>query len=177
MAKLENIHVDNLNDSGRHAALGWDCDGARFHVWFDPSDWTIQDSRSSGSMRSFPTVYKNPPCGVKYKEAGHFTTRRLDASKGPNAKMLADAKAYAIAHDLIGKAIQANADAKAQNITEQHERRMIDLCKEAGPKLLQALRDIQDVYSHSTGQRLPIIAEIDEIVQAAIALATTVNGS
>ena len=83
-------------------AIGWNKDGARFHVWF--TDSVVED-----------TIYKNPPHGTKCHAEGWFETRRLDLTAKKHAELCEflhaiPADEYVTAEAIRSAAIQARKD-------------------------------------------------------------------
>lgn len=65
-ASIKNVQVQP-NGFDNVYWLGCDFDGARYHVWLEPS--TLEPVE--------PVLYKNPPIELKPSDAGYYSTRRL----------------------------------------------------------------------------------------------------
>jgi hypothetical protein len=69
-ALATNLHADNWNglSSDERFAIGFDYDGARYHIWF-----------CAGKDEEI--LYKNSPVTARRGDANYFDTRKLDLSK------------------------------------------------------------------------------------------------
>lgn len=97
---LTDISVSNVDSQHTAAALGWQHDGARYHIWV-----TLPDLTPGGNIvtASEPLrLYKNP---IAERGKPGYQTRRLDGSAKLGALMIAEATAYALANELPAKAI------------------------------------------------------------------------
>jgi len=84
----------------RGACLSWKHDGARYHVWIDRHSYTIE---ADPTFRR-PTLYMNPPQGVRVGMDGYFPMRKLDARKhGIVDTVLAHAKRAGLFEVAIAK--------------------------------------------------------------------------
>lgn len=89
---LENVHVSDVSrPDGRDYAIGWEIAGDRFHVWVKRGE--IEE-----------VIYKNPPLAIKYREPGHYETRRLDRTSKASGAMFAEVLAIVDRDDLVRKA-------------------------------------------------------------------------
>lgn len=132
-----NVHVDNYTSFNKRASVGWNFDGARYHVWIDVETLAIDGKFSSAGPG---TLYKNPPLEVERGEPGHYDARLLDATATKNAALIARVFEIVKRDGLVAKAIAK------QNAADQRKRdgyaaaAKVARIKEAGPELLEALR-------------------------------------
>lgn len=89
--------------SGRMHAAGWHADGARFHVWFDPTTFEPEQ-----------VVYKNPL--VARGRPGYFDTRKLRADTALQAAIIQYVLGVVRRDDLVGK---GRAAEKAKEVAEK----------------------------------------------------------
>jgi hypothetical protein len=73
-----NVKVSIYSDDATLFFLSWEHDDARYHVWIDRHTYTIE---SDPNYKRRPTLYKNPPHGVRVGMDGYFRLRKLDARK------------------------------------------------------------------------------------------------
>jgi hypothetical protein len=73
-----NVKVSIYNDDATLFCVSWEHDGAHYHVWVDRHTYTIEPDPAHNRR---PTLYKNPPQGVRVGMDGYFRTRKLDARK------------------------------------------------------------------------------------------------
>jgi hypothetical protein len=74
---------------------------ARCHVWIDRHSYTIE---ADPTFKRQPTLYMNPPQGVRVGMDGYFRTRKLDARKhGIVDTVLAHAKRAGLFEAAIAK--------------------------------------------------------------------------
>ncbi len=168
MSSPTNIRIHGLSYANRLAELGWEKDGARFHVWIKTD--TLTDTG---------ILYKNPPNDIEFRGPEYFDTRHLDPTAKANAATVEFAKQYARDHDLVNKAradLQAEKNREAADLAEAAR---IATIKEAGPDLLAALQDcVADLENWKTDHEEPgepFIAteKALEKARAAIKAATT----
>lgn len=150
------------------AALGGTFEGARYHVWFDTETFKVD-----------PTLYHNPPEGLKYGEEGYFRTRkhRIDSVFG---KGMVEALFETMNREgLIGKARreQQEEDRKAseQNMAAGAAQRV----KEAAPDLLAALRELRDAFTEwdESGHVIDVARLLEARNAAARAIAKAEGGA
>ena len=75
---ITNVKVSIYNDTATTLCLSWEHDCARYHVWIDRQSYTIE---ADPTFQRRPTLYVNPPQGVRVGMDGYFRTRKLDARK------------------------------------------------------------------------------------------------
>lgn len=163
---IEKVEITgSLND---RIGLGWQADGARFHIWLNP-DTLEPITVRKGWRADAPTVpdwtlYKNPL--VARGQPGHFDTRRLDGTKRSNATMIGDAIAHAKAHKLV-EAWRAGEAAKERARDEENAAAHREhLKQQAGPALYDALKIARDrLHSHLVSPEQ--LAQIDAALKLA----------
>jgi hypothetical protein len=144
---LKTPHLTNVQCTMQHGAkvmlVSFAHANARYHVWIDPDSLDVQ----KGAGCKTPSLYKNPPLGVKQFQPEYFYTRKLDCSRGPS-KLLVDAAMRVVREDgLVDKARQAaEQDAKDQvaaeeewQINERADKRVRDAAYEMLATLTQIL--------------------------------------
>jgi hypothetical protein len=77
VSPFTNVKVSIYNDNATTFSLSWEHAGARYHVWIDRHNYTIEADPSSRR----PTLYMNPSPNVLRSMDGCFRTRKLDACK------------------------------------------------------------------------------------------------
>lgn len=134
-AKIHNVYA---NFNGYRWSAGFDYKGARFHVWFDRDSMQVERVGSA-----HPILYKNPPIGTKFRDVanGWFETRRLDAGAKENALLVAEMFGQIKEQGLIEKAEAEAHAAEQERLEKAAAEYKINLQKEAGPKLYEALHD------------------------------------
>jgi hypothetical protein len=157
--KMENMHVVPFTDGGWSA--GFDMDGARYHVWFDPDTLVVED-----------TLYKNPPLGMKPDDKKFFLTRRLDCNAGTNRKLIAQLMDEVRSQDLIGKARAAERVREEAEVQALRARALRLQVLDAAPELYRALVDVASKLSVTmVGQ--DILLPLQNALKAAQGYATT----
>jgi hypothetical protein len=78
VTSFTNVKVSIYTDDATTVCLSWEHDGARCHVWIDRHSSTIE---ADPTFKRQPTLYMNPPQGVRVGMDGYFRTRKLDARK------------------------------------------------------------------------------------------------
>jgi hypothetical protein len=78
VTSFTNVKVSIYNDTATTLCLSWEHDCARNHVWIDRHSYTIA---ADPTFQRRPTLYVNPPQGVRVGMDGYFRTRKLDARK------------------------------------------------------------------------------------------------
>ena len=78
VTSFTNVKVSIYNDSATLFCLSWKHDCAHYHVWIDRHSYTIA---ADPTFQRRPTLYVNPPQGVRVGMDGYFRTRKLDARK------------------------------------------------------------------------------------------------
>src|SRR5262249_26628752 len=78
VSPFTNVKVSIYNDNATTFRLSWEHAGARYHVWIDRHNYTIE---ADPSFRRRPTLYMNPPPNVLRGMDGYFRTRKLEACK------------------------------------------------------------------------------------------------
>lgn len=146
-----NIHVDGYSDFSDNAAAAWDLDGARYHVWFNLKTKEI----ASAHGRANPTLYKNPPQGVESKDPGYFRTVYLDATAQVHAPIVKHVFEAIEDGALIAVAIAAEKEKERQRQAENNARIRQEKIEEAGPRLLEALRDLKAWADRMEGRDHP----------------------
>lgn len=126
-ARATNLHADNWNPLFESPckpsfAVGFDYDGARYHIWF--RGFKPQDS----------TLFKNPPLGAMRGGANHFDTRRLDLAKPFGAAALS----WILPQigRLSDEARNAHEAECAERVAQQGARHSEQKIRDAAPALL-----------------------------------------
>lgn len=135
--KIKNVNVHADESSARWSA-GFEYNGARYHVWFKPETLEIEASLLSG--RKYPLLYKNPPRGIEPNKDGYFTTRYLDATAKNNAILIAAMFAEIKERGLIEEARRKVQERKRKHDEESIAQYKLQLQKEAGPQLYEAVK-------------------------------------
>jgi hypothetical protein len=100
VSPFTNVKVSIYNDGATTFCLSWEHAGARYHVWIDRHNYTIE---ADPTFRR-PTLYMNPPPNVLPAMDGYFRTRKLDACKhGIVDAVLAHAKCAGLIEAAIAK--------------------------------------------------------------------------
>jgi transposase len=81
VSPFTNVKVSIYNDIATTFCLSWEHDSARYHLWIDRHNYTIE---ADPTFRR-PTLYMNPPPNVLPGMDGYFRTRKLDACKQSGA--------------------------------------------------------------------------------------------
>lgn len=150
-------HDGVIKIGGSSISLGFDCDGARYHVWLD----------KHGEMRE--PLYKNPPRNIEYKKEGWFKTRELDLAAQSSQKLLKAALAQAgNFRAAYAAAYKAGEDKLAAEKAANAEASRIALVKEAGPALLPSLIDVLALARVKFGNLDPDANIVFERAEAAI---------
>ncbi len=146
---ITDVHVSNYTKFAGHgrAAIGWNADGARFHVWVD--------IHKDEKLKLTSDIYKNPPLYVDRKDAGHFDTSKLNANIAKNAAIIKQAFDVVKRDGLIGKEIAVEQEKENARLAEIAEDTRIHRIKEAGPDLLEALQGLlADITEYQTINKL-----------------------
>jgi hypothetical protein len=159
---LEDIHV-GVETSG--TSMGWTfgkAQGApaRYHVWINRQ--TLALISEDGPL------YKNPLLGLKRGEPGHFDTRKLDATKPSNVKMIETARAYVIEHKLLDKALAEKAEQERIKDVENTARAKRMSIRKAGLKTHAALIKLKGVIPEDVIQLYPEISDAIKEANAAL---------
>lgn len=147
------IHVDNVllrsaangTDEKSRAAVGFDFEGKRCHVWFkfqddDPENVTLFDN----------TIYMNPPEGVTRSDPGYFETGKMrqDSLRGGSimiALLLAMRR-----EKMVTKAIEdlhrKEAEAAAQRLRVRKQHAMLEVIDANLDAVLGALEHTSTGY-------------------------------
>jgi hypothetical protein len=101
VSPFTNIKVSIYNDTATTFCLSWEHAGARYHVWIDRHNYTIE---ADPTFKRRPTLYMNPPPNALPRMPGYFRTRKLDAGKhGIVDAVLAHAKRAGLIEATIAK--------------------------------------------------------------------------
>lgn len=131
MKTISNVKVINLVEHqlpGR-AAIGWDFNGARFHIWVQTEPLELRE----------PVLFKNPPLSMGFHKPGYFETRKLDVTKRNNNAMIMEAFRLVKEQGLIEKARAAFVEAEAIRRNEYTEALRRMKIKDAALELHAAL--------------------------------------
>lgn len=135
-------------DGYDNATIDWnDADGNRYHAWF------VRDRAKHNTIVnpfefecatgcSFPSVYKNPPAGIKPGMPGYFRTRFLNVAQPKNQTIInaiLETVDWPAARQKRIDEVQANRRKAAQ---ERGEQEAATRLREAGPDLLAAARSV-----------------------------------
>lgn len=127
--KIENICVHPTTKYSSQYALGWDKDGARFHVWLDRETKEV-------TME----LFKNPPLGTNLWGEGYFSTRHLDLHAKQNWLDFTEAFKFAEDNNLFQvEEARLKAELEAEDVKHQKAVRKRKL-ETAGPRLYEALQ-------------------------------------
>jgi hypothetical protein len=89
----------------------------RYHFWIDPESLQVWNAIGYKT----PTLYKNPPLGVRQFQPEYFNTRKLDCSRGPS-KLLVEAAMRVVREDgLLDKARQAAEQEVKDQVAAEEE--------------------------------------------------------
>jgi hypothetical protein len=101
VSPFTNVKVSIYNDTATTFCLSWEHAGARYHVWIDRHNYTIE---ADPTFKRRPTLYMNPPPNALPRMPGYFRTRKLDAGKhGIVDAVLAHAKCAGLIEATIAK--------------------------------------------------------------------------
>jgi hypothetical protein len=101
VSPFTNVKVSIYNDTATTFCLSWEHAGARYHVWIDRHNYTIE---ADPTFKRRPTLYMNPPPNALPGMPGYFRTRKLDACKhGIVDAVLAQAKRAGLIEATIAK--------------------------------------------------------------------------
>lgn len=132
---ITGVHVDSLMWGETRAAAGFEFNGARYHIWFNLK-----------TMKSDGTLYKNSI--AKHDEPGYYHARKLDPTKPNNKAMLAEMWRQIKEGHLVARALAASQAMENARIAEAADALRVHLIKEAGPKLLEALKLARNCISY-----------------------------
>jgi hypothetical protein len=153
---LEDIHVSI------HAgvAIGWNFEGARYHVWVDRHTLKLNDPKGP--------LYKNPLRGIEPRSPGYFDTRKLNPIKPRNMKMIATARDYAIEHKLLDKALAEEAEKERARDIENKARSKRMSIRKAGLKTHAALIKLKGTIPEDVIALYPEISDAIKEANAAL---------
>lgn len=125
---IENVRVNrNSLDSLTYSVM-CDCKDGRYHVWVD----AVSKKMKAGDNN----LYKNPLPGQ------HFNTRQLRAGLPKNAAMIEHMLVIAETNHLFDECDARLREKQAVEDRENHAAYLIELQKQAGPKLYVVLKDL-----------------------------------
>lgn len=112
-----NAHDHNIAGFWHQMSIGWDMDGARFHVWlrdvrskknarkYDANGARLIGTYEADELQMDDVIFKNPPTHIERRQPGHFDTRRLDASKKVNQALITAVLQHVREHRLVEQEI------------------------------------------------------------------------
>jgi hypothetical protein len=124
-ALATNLHATSY--FGDKFAVGFDYDGARYHIWF-------RDGRDE------EVLYKNCPLGLKSTDAGYYEPRKLDLSKPFGLAVLTWIEPRFEALTAQAKAL-CDAEAAAEQALHKEAKRA-EQVRAAAPDLAEALQGL-----------------------------------
>jgi hypothetical protein len=128
---IENVGVDALSPFTNKAAARFEMGGLRYHVWFD-----INTLQHEGIL------YKRSPEGLKPRDRGYFEPKKLDATNGTNAPLVAGLFEKIKIDGLLDKAKAEHAAAEAAEQAKREAEWREGLKQQAGPALYDALTSL-----------------------------------
>lgn len=131
MAKLTNVHVDCLDSDRSGGAVGWEADGAHFHMWVK-----LPDLSHNG------VIFKNPPPDLKSYDRGYFRTRKLNADARQWVPIVDAVFAEVRERGLVAAAFAEEDRKKAEARRQYAEYLALKLKQDAAADLFAALRDL-----------------------------------
>lgn len=163
MENLTNIAVavDPSYPYSKRASASWDTEGARFHVWFDVQTNEISREYGSGKL----IIYKNPPLDLDRKDPSHFNTRFLDGDKPCNAEILLHVFGVIDRDGLIAKGIAEATKREEERQAASKEADRQERIKEAGPKLVKALRNMVHLAVLVPGDKTPHHSDAEALLR------------
>lgn len=124
-----DVQVTSASAYSRRAAVAWNEDGARFHVWFNID---------TKALDSDQRIYKNPPNGVDHTHPDYFRTRYLDASNAKNVEIIKHVFAEVDRRGLVALALADEAEKERKRIADNDERARLNRIEEAALALYDA---------------------------------------
>lgn len=138
-SKIRNVHVSGRQ--GELIALTCEVDGARYHIWMNPTTGALEDA-----------IYKNPLDGGR-----GFKTRKLNAASGPMSKMIQTMLGVYHQEGLLKKSQEKESAEEKERLTKAHEEWRRKVKQQAGEDLYRALKTL--VIASANGSDLTAAAE------------------
>jgi hypothetical protein len=132
----------NLSGGSNVGSLHFHDEAARYHIWVNLEPLEPRVDHTGGRPRVI--LYKNPPLGLGYSDAGYFPTRHLDATAAANKPTVDRLFEIARERDVITIARAERDKAARVAALRDEERRILRVQRELGPQLLELLRAISD---------------------------------
>ncbi len=142
---VRNVTVDALipmKGGAQRFALSWELRDARYHIWFDKLADLDPDTKRLNAADF--TLYKNPPRHIGRGDKGDYWTRQLDPAAKANLAPVEAARRIAIADNLYQRALTAKVAERQAAERETEEALRVATVRDAGPALLEALRDAKE---------------------------------
>ena len=155
---LENVEMGPRN--GEHICLSCEYDGFSYHVWIDPTRWETKDN----------LMYKNPPPTVGRNHPDFFHTRYKDVSYKQPGTILKLMVEIAKSRGLYEKFLARERRQEANRERKNREAKRVAAAKEAGPRLLKALKRVAaafpEVYNLGESYSVTVTGEaIDQVAK------------
>src|SRR3990167_8325555 len=124
---------------GSGVSVGWNLDGARYHVWLkgDPAHFLLREN----------TIYKNPHQGTKSTDGSYFHTRQLDALAKSNTDILKAVFAEVQAKNLIQIAREEESKREGIRLQEAAENASQRRIRDLAPEMLEALKEARACFN------------------------------
>jgi hypothetical protein len=138
---ITNVHVHRNSPFAPEYSLGWEFDGARYHVWVS----------TDGRFDVRPELFKNPT--VRWENRlqterpeGFFETRKLSLAIAKNKAMADDAMAQAVAGNMFAAADRKLTIEEQNRKAKARDAYLQTLAKEAAPDMLKVLQAIAEFW-------------------------------